>query len=111
MIAEITLAPASELFWVYSIGIALVFISGMFYLLATLNLIRALIGLELLTKAVTLLIILAGAVTGHTGMAQAMAITLIIIEVVVIVVAAGIILAVYRQNQSIDIRMLRNIKG
>jgi NADH:ubiquinone oxidoreductase subunit K len=111
MIAEITTTNASQLFWVFSIGISLVLIAGMFYLLATLNLIRALIGLELLTKGVTLLIILVGAVTGHTGMAQAMAITLIIIEVVVIVVAAGIILAVYRQNQSIDIRMLRNIKG
>jgi NADH:ubiquinone oxidoreductase subunit K len=111
MIAEITTTDTSQFFWVFSIGILLVLIAGMFYLLATLNLIRALIGLELLTKGVTLLIILAGKVTGHTGMAQAMAITLIIIEVVVIVVAAGIVLAVYRQNQSIDIRMLRNIKG
>jgi multisubunit Na+/H+ antiporter MnhC subunit len=111
MIAEISPADASQLFWVFSIGISLVLIAGMFYLLATLNLIRALIGLELLTKGVTLLIIVAGAVTGHTGIAQAMAITLIVIEVVVIVVAAGIILAVYKQNQSIDIRMLRNIKG
>lgn len=110
MIAEIA-ANGSQLFWIFSIGITLVLIAGMFYLLATLNLIRALIGLELLTKAVTLLIILVGATTGHTGMAQAMAITLIIIEVVVIVVAAGIILAVYKQNQSLDIRMLRNIKG
>jgi multisubunit Na+/H+ antiporter MnhC subunit len=101
----------SQLFAIFSVGIGLVLIAGMFYLLATLNLIRALIGLELLTKGVTLLIILAGYVTGHTGMAQAMAITLIVIEVVVIVVAAGIVLAVHRQNDSIDIRLLRNIKG
>jgi NADH:ubiquinone oxidoreductase subunit K len=111
MIAEISLADSSQLFWLFSIGISLVLIAGMFYLLATLNLIRALIGLELLTKGVTLLIVVVGAVTKHTAMAQAMAITLIIIEVAVIVVAAGIILAVYRQNESIDIRMLRNIKG
>jgi multisubunit Na+/H+ antiporter MnhC subunit len=98
-------------FWVFAIAIAMVLIAGMFYLLATLNLIRALIGLELLTKGVTLLIILAGAVTGRTGLAQAMAITLIIIEVVVIVVAAGLVLCVHRHNQSIDVRLLRNIKG
>jgi multisubunit Na+/H+ antiporter MnhC subunit len=98
-------------FWIFSIGIAMVLISGFFYLLATLNLIRALIGLELLTKGVTLLIILAGHVTGHTGLAQAMAITLIVIEVVVIVIAAGIVMCVHRHNQSLDIRLFRNIKG
>ncbi len=101
----------SQFFWIFSIGISLVLISGFFYLLVTLNLIRALIGLELLTKGVTLLIILAGYVTGHTGLAQAMAITLIVIEVVVIVIAAGIVLCVHRHNHSIDIRLLRNIKG
>ena len=57
------------------------------------------IGLELLTKGITLFIILAGYVTGRTGLAQAMAITLIIIEVVVIVVAVGVVLCVFRHNQ------------
>jgi multisubunit Na+/H+ antiporter MnhC subunit len=101
----------SQLFWVYGIGIILVFIAGFYCLLATFNLIRALIGLELLTKAVTLLIVLAGYVTGRTGLAQALAITLIIIEVVIIAVTVGVILCAFRHNKSIDGRMLRNIKG
>ena len=101
----------SQLFWVFGIGIILVFIAGFYCLLATFNLIRALIGLELLTKAVTLFIILAGYVTGRTGLAQALAITLIIIEVVVIAVAVGVILCAFRHNKSVDVRMLRNIKG
>ena len=101
----------SQFFWIFTIGIALVLIAGFYCLLVTFNLIRALIGLELLTKAITLLIVLAGYVTGHTGLAQAMAITLIIIEVVVIVVAVGIVLSVFRHNDSIDVRKLRNIKG
>lgn len=99
----------SQLFWVFGVGIILVFIAGFYCLLATFNLIRALIGLELLTKAVTLSIILAGYVTGRTGLAQALAITLIIIEVVVIAVAVGVILCAFRHNKSIDGRMLRNI--
>jgi multisubunit Na+/H+ antiporter MnhC subunit len=101
----------SQFFWVFCIGITMVLVAGFFCLLATVNLVRALIGLELLTKGITLLIILAGYVTGRTGLAQAMAITLIIIEVVVIVVAAGLILCVSQHNQSIDVRQLRNIKG
>jgi multisubunit Na+/H+ antiporter MnhC subunit len=101
----------SQFFWTFTIGIALVMIAGFCCLLITYNLIRALIGMELLTKGVTLLIILVGYVTGHTGLAQAMAITLIVIEVVVIVVAVGIVLCVFKHNQSIDSRLLRNIKG
>jgi multisubunit Na+/H+ antiporter MnhC subunit len=79
--------------------------------LVTINLIRAIIGLELLTKAVTLLLILAGYVTGRTGLTQSLAITLIVIEVVVIAVAMGVILSAFRHNKKIDVRLLRNVKG
>jgi NADH-quinone oxidoreductase subunit K len=109
MISDI--AQLSQFFWIFSIAITLVLIAGFTCLLVTYNLIRALIGLELLTKGITLLIILAGYITGHTGLAQAMAITLIIIEVVVIVVAVGVVLSVFRHTQTIDSRMIRNIKG
>jgi multisubunit Na+/H+ antiporter MnhC subunit len=99
------------LFLVFSIAAALVLITGFYCLIVTYNLIRALIGLELLTKSVTLFIILAGYVTGRTALAQALAITLIIIEVVVIAVAVGVVLCVYKNSKSIDARTLRNIKG
>jgi NADH-quinone oxidoreductase subunit K len=101
----------SQFFWVFSVAIALVMISGFYCLLLTHNLIRALIGLELLTKGMTLFIILAGYITGHIGLAQAMAITLIVIEVVVIVVAVGVVLGVFRHTRAIDARLIRNIKG
>ena len=101
----------TQLFWMFSIGAILVFIVGIYCILVTANLIRALIGLELLTKAVTLFLILAGYVTGRTGLAQALAVTLIVIEVVVIAVAIGIILCVFRHNKTIDATLLRNIKG
>jgi multisubunit Na+/H+ antiporter MnhC subunit len=101
----------SQFFWVFSIVIALVMVAGFYCLLLTYNLIRALIGLELLTKGMTLFIILAGYVTGHTGLAQAMAITLIVIEVVLMVVAVGVVLGIFRHNRSIDTRLIRNIKG
>ena len=100
-----------QLFWMFGAGATLVLITGFYCLVMTYNLIRALIGLELLTKSATLFIILAGYVTGHTGLAQALAITLIIIEVVVIAVAVGVVLCVFKHNKSIDVRLLRNIKG
>lgn len=100
-----------QLFWLFSIGAALVLITGFYCLIVTYNLIRALIGLELLTKSATLFIILAGYITGRMALAQALAITLIVIEVVVIAVAVGIVLCVYKHNKSIDTRLLKNIKG
>jgi multisubunit Na+/H+ antiporter MnhC subunit len=73
--------------------------------------IRAIIGIELLIKAVTLLIILAGSLTGRTAIAQSLVITIIVIEVVIAATAAGIALSVFRHTGSLDVRSLRNLKG
>ena len=71
-----------------------------------------LIGLEILTKAVTLLIIVGGYVTGQMALAQALAITLIVIEVVVIVVAAGIVICASTSTPIAGrAHDLRNLKG
>jgi multisubunit Na+/H+ antiporter MnhC subunit len=67
--------------------------------------------MELLTKAVTLMLVLAGAVTGRFEVIQALVITLIVIEVVVITVAAGVVIGAYRQNGSIDAKALTDLKG
>jgi len=91
--------------------IPLLFIIGMYCVIATRNLIRTLIGLEILMKAVTLLIILAGHVTNRMALAQTLVITLIVIEVVVMVVAAGVIINIFRHNNSLDARNLQNLKG
>jgi multisubunit Na+/H+ antiporter MnhC subunit len=100
-----------ELLSAYVAAIALVAIAGIYYLLVTTNLIRAVIGLELVTKSVTLGLVLAGRLTGKTGVAQSLVITLIVVEVVIMVVAVGLILAGHRHTGQVDVRQLRNIKG
>jgi len=102
---------AAELFSVFGMGVVLTLVVGFYALLTTRNLIRALIGLEVLTKAVTLLIVLAGYVSGQTGLAQALAITLIVIEVAVIVAAISIVLCVHRNTGGVDATQLQNVKG
>ena len=102
---------AVELFSVFGIGVAVTLVVGFYALLTTRNLIRALIGLEVLTKAVTLLIVLAGYVSGQMGLAQALAITLIVVEVGVIVAAISIVLCVHRNTGSVDSTQLQNVKG
>lgn len=100
-----------ELFWYFGIFTVLVGICGIYCILATFNLIRALIGLEILIKAATLLLVLAGYLGGNTALAQSLVITLIVIEVVMMVVAGGVILWLFRYNRTIDTRKLANLKG
>ena len=102
---------AAFIFWMFNIFIILLSIAGAYCILMTFNLIRALLGLEILIKASTLLIILAGYLTHQTGLAQAMVITLIVIEVVIMVVAGGIILSLFRHYKTIDTRKLNQLKG
>ncbi|MBN1334675.1 MAG: NADH-quinone oxidoreductase subunit K [Deltaproteobacteria bacterium] len=95
----------------YWVAVALMGATGLYLVLATRNLLRLIIGLELLTKGVTLLIVLAGEITGRTALAQSFAITLIVVEVVVVVVAAGIALSVFRNEGSLDAGAVRRLKG
>ncbi len=100
-----------ELFWHLFIVVILLMVMGFYCIFMTYNLIRALIGVEILIKAVTLLIIVAGYVTGHMALAQAIVITLIVVEVVFIVVATGVVIGLHRHNGTLDTRKLRNLKG
>jgi multisubunit Na+/H+ antiporter MnhC subunit len=104
-------ADALAIFKAYWIFIAPLAAAGLLCLVMTRNFIRVLIGLELITKAVTLLIIVAGFASGRLALAQAIVITLIVVEVVVISVAAGIAQCAFRLNGSLDIRKSRNMKG
>jgi len=98
-------------FWLYFIFIVLLMVDGLWCMLATRNLLRIVIGLEVLMKSVTFFLIVAGYLSGRMAMAQAMVITVIVIEVVVVVAGAGIILGFFRKNDSLDIRATRSLKG
>jgi NADH:ubiquinone oxidoreductase subunit K len=91
-----------EHFRLVIIAAALVFAVGLHCIFTTRHLIRTVIGIELLTKSVTLLLALAGAVTGRTGTAQALIITFIVVEVVAVVVAAGLVLGNYRHHGTVS---------
>ena len=102
---------SGELLTLYVAAMGLVAAAGIYYLLVTNSLIRALIGLELITKSLTLGLVLVGKLTGKTGLGQAIAITLIVVEVVVMVVAAGLILLAHKRTGKVDARDLRTFRG
>ncbi|MFA5090899.1 MAG: NADH-quinone oxidoreductase subunit K [Candidatus Omnitrophota bacterium] len=100
-----------RMFWPFAVFVIFLFIMGTYCIMATFNLIRALIGVEILVKAATLLILLVGHVSGNGALAQTFVITLIVIEVVLMVVAGGVVLCLFRHNRTIDTRKLNNLKG
>ena len=67
--------------------------------------------MELMTKAATLLIVIGGWVSGRMALAQALVINLIVVEVVVVAVAAGIVVSLFRKNGSLSTRKLDSLKG
>ena len=94
-----------------ALAVALILMTGVYCLLMSRNLVRILIGLELLTKAVTLLIVVAGVATGRVSLSQSLVITLIVVEVVVIAVAAGVVIASYQHTGSLETKALEQLKG
>lgn len=102
---------SASMFWVLASFVILLFIIGIYSLLITRNLLRILIGMEILTKGVTLLLIAAGYLTGRANVIQPVIITMIVVEAVIIAVAAGVVIAAYRVNGTVNVRSLRNLKG
>lgn len=100
-----------DLLQVHCIYIILLFVIGLYCVLATQNLVRLLIGVEVLMKAVTLLIIIAGNASGNPMLSQSLIITLIVIETVFIAVAMGVVISVYRHKKSLETNNLTRLKG
>ncbi len=98
-------------FSLFAVAAVLVLVAGLYSIMVSKDLIRTLIGVEILAKSVTLLIITAGYFAKRIALAQTLAITIIIIEVAVTVVAVGMVLGLFRHEKSIDAGIVRHLKG
>lgn len=79
------------------------FAIGLVCLIAKTNLIKMVIGLEILGKGVSLVFVTAGYLAGDVGMSQAVVFTLIIIEAVVAGVALALVILAKRTWKTLDI--------
>jgi len=101
----------SLLYTLFLVGAALLIAIGLYGIVVTRNLMRIILSVEVLTKAVTLVMIGAGYETDQMGMAQSFVITIIVIEVMLLVIATGILFGVFRNNGSLMTDQLENLKG
>ena len=98
-------------FPIFGIAAVLVLIAGLYSIIMSRDLIRTLIGVEMLAKAVTILVITTGYFVNRIALAQTIAITIIIIEVAVTAVAVAVVLCIFKHDKSTDARIVRNLKG
>ncbi len=88
------------------------FAVGLFALISRANLVKMVIGLEVLGKGVSLVFITAGYVNGDVGMSQAVVFTLIIIEAVVAGVALALVILAKRTWGTLDFAAItRKVRG
>ncbi|NLG25515.1 MAG: NADH-quinone oxidoreductase subunit K [Clostridiales bacterium] len=95
----------------FLVAVILMLIAGIYSLIRTRNLMRILISAEVLMKAVTLMFVGAGYLTGRMAEVQAMLITIVVIEVMLLVVLTGILLGAYHANDTLRTEKLNNLKG
>jgi len=89
---------------------ALVF-AGLFGLLAKRNLIKLFIAIEVIAKGVSLLLVATGFAKASVLTAQALVITFIVVEVSLVATALALIINIYRETKSLDVRSLARLKG
>lgn len=83
---------------------------GFYFLLITRNLIKLVIALQILVKAAMLGVILAGSITGNMDLAQSLALTVIIADTIVAVIALAISVQVRQLNGTIDVETLTKLR-
>jgi len=88
------------------------FAIGLVCLIARSNLVKMVIGLEILGKGVSLVFVTAGYLNGDVGTSQAVVFTLIIIEAVVAGVALALVILAKRTWGTLDIATItRKVRG
>lgn len=91
--------------------ISILIFTGFYCMLASRSIVRQLIGLELVSKGAMLTVISSGALTNNLVFAQALLLTMIVIEVVVVAAGLALLVKNFRVNGSADIWKLDSLKG
>ncbi|MDR1195937.1 MAG: NADH-quinone oxidoreductase subunit K [Endomicrobium sp.] len=99
------------LFKLYLITAPILFVIGIYAIMITRNIISVIIGLEIMTKGVTILLAAAGFFNGRPQMVEPLIITMIVVEVVILMISAGYIINIAKKHNSLSVENIKNIKG
>ena len=90
---------------------ALLFLMGFAAILRTSNMVRMIIGLEIMARAASFAFISFGYLHGNTALAQSLVVTIVVIEAVVSALVLALIMNIYKKSGSLDVRDLTRLKG
>jgi NADH-quinone oxidoreductase subunit K len=83
---------------------------GFYCLLATRNLIKVIVGLQLIVKGVALAFVLAGSLNGAMNLAQTMALTVIVADTIVAVVGLSLAVQIRHKTGTLDTKAVSSLK-
>ena len=84
---------------------------GFYGLLITRNLIKIVLVLQILVKAVVIALVLAGKASGNLGLGQSIAATVIVADTVVAVVALALAVQIRRHADTLDLTKISTLRG
>lgn len=84
---------------------------GLYCLLSKGNMIKMIIGIEIMSKGVMLNFVMSGYLQNNTGLAQALVITVIVIDVVIVALALSLIVNAYKHYGTLRINSLTRLRG
>lgn len=93
------------------IGVILLLAVGFYGLLITRNLIKIVLVLQILVKAVVIALVLAGKASGQLGLGQSMAATVIVADTIVAVVALALAVQVRIRFGTLDLSKISSLRG
>ena len=101
----------TDLFTGYFLLSVVIFLLGLYCVISQGNLIKIVIGLEIMGKGIILNFISAGFFQNNTGVAQALVITAILVDAVLISVILALIVDVFRHKGDILADQIAGLEG
>ena len=93
------------------LSVVLLLVVGFYGLLITRNLIKIVLVLQILVKAVVVALVLGGKASGNLGLGQSIAATVIVADTVVAVVALALAVQVRRRVGTLDLAKISSLRG
>ncbi|HNT55091.1 MAG TPA: NADH-quinone oxidoreductase subunit K [Anaerolineaceae bacterium] len=93
------------------LGVAFLLLGvGVYALLATRNLIKVIVALQIMVKGAMLALVLAGRETSQPGLGQTLALTVIVADTIVAVIGLTLAVQIRRRFGSLDVKDLTRLK-
>jgi len=94
--------------WITILGLLL---AGLYGLMVLRNLFKLIVALQILVKGAILALVAAGHASGQIQVGQSLAVTVIVVDTVVAVVALALAIQVKRRVGTLDVRELSSLRG